>query len=92
MVDVVRTKSHLFQASHRASASTEASTAAQIASAMPRPTKRAGQAASDAASAAEFAAKKYVWIPDAHAGYLAAWVVKEETNGESSICALQDGA
>ncbi|PWZ00223.1 LOW QUALITY PROTEIN: hypothetical protein BCV70DRAFT_226818 [Testicularia cyperi] len=91
MVDVVRTKSHLFRPTHRASPSVEANNAAQIAAAMPRPTRGAGQAASDAASAAEFASKKYVWIPDPQAGYVAGWVIKEENGGEISICSLQDG-
>ncbi|UZJ52638.1 hypothetical protein CBS101457_001958 [Exobasidium rhododendri] len=50
-----------------------------------------GGAAGDAALAAEFAAKKYVWIPDKEAGYLSAWVVKEEDEGEISVCSLTDG-
>ncbi|GAC99062.1 hypothetical protein PHSY_006659 [Pseudozyma hubeiensis SY62] len=57
---------------------------------MPRPSRGVGQSASDAASAAEFAAKKYVWIPDPNVGYLSAWVIKEE--GDQSLCALQDGS
>ncbi|KAJ1023959.1 hypothetical protein NDA13_004791 [Ustilago tritici] len=89
MVDMVRTKSHLFRPSHRSSPSTDANNAAQLAAAMPRPSRGVGQSASDAASAAEFASKKYVWIPDPNAGYFSAWVVKEQ--GESSLCALQDG-
>lgn len=55
--------------------------------AMPPP----GGAAGDAAAAAEFAAKKYVWIPDKEAGYLSAWVIKEEDGGEISVCSLTDG-
>ncbi|KAJ1018874.1 hypothetical protein NDA16_004677 [Ustilago loliicola] len=90
MVDVVRTKSHLFRPSHRTSPSTDASNAAQLAAAMPRPSRGVGQSASDAASAAEFASKKYVWIPDPNVGYISGWVIKEE--GESSLCALQDGS
>lgn len=50
-----------------------------------------GGAAGDAAAAAEFAAKKYVWIPDKEAGYLSAWVVKEEDGGEISVCSMNDG-
>lgn len=50
-----------------------------------------GGAAGDAAAAAEFAAKKYVWIPDREGGYLSAWVVKEEDGGEMSVCSLTDG-
>jgi len=50
-----------------------------------------GGAAGDAAAAAEFAAKKYVWIPDKEAGYLSAWVVREEDGGEISVCSLLDG-
>lgn len=90
MVDVVRTKSSLFRPLHRASPSVEANNAAQLAAAMPRPSRSVGQSASDAASAAEFASKKYVWIPDSAAGYLSAWVIKEE--GDQSLCALQDGS
>lgn len=52
---------------------------------------RSNDAAADAAAAAEFAAKKWVWIPDREAGYLQAWVVNEENGGESSICSLSDG-
>lgn len=50
-----------------------------------------GGAAGDAAAAAEFAAKRYVWIPDKEAGYLSAWVVQEEDGGEMSVCSLSDG-
>lgn len=50
-----------------------------------------GGAAGDAAAAAEFAAKRYVWIPDKEAGYLSAWVVREEDGGEISVCSLLDG-
>ncbi|KAH0447906.1 hypothetical protein IEQ34_023261 [Dendrobium chrysotoxum] len=53
---------------------------------LPRP-----GAAADAAAAAEFAAKKWVWIPDGKEGYLQAFVVQEEQNGEISICSLTDG-
>ncbi|PWN46171.1 hypothetical protein IE81DRAFT_86032 [Ceraceosorus guamensis] len=49
-------------------------------------------AASDAAAAAEFASRRYVWIPDKAAGYLSAWVVREESNGETSVCSLADGS
>lgn len=51
----------------------------------------AGDAAADAAAAAEFAAKKWVWIPDKEAGYLQAWVVSEDQEAEMSQCSLQDG-
>lgn len=54
---------------------------------VPRP----GDAAADAAAAAEFAAKKWVWIPDREAGYLPAWVVSEDNSGETSQCSLSDG-
>ncbi|MCO5585361.1 hypothetical protein L7F22_039294 [Adiantum nelumboides] len=53
---------------------------------LPRP-----GAAADAAAAAEFAAKKWVWIPDGKEGYLQAFVVREEQNGEISVCSLADG-
>ncbi|ETS59972.1 hypothetical protein PaG_05959 [Moesziomyces aphidis] len=92
MVDVVRTKSHLFRPSHRSSPSADASNAAQLAAAMPRPSRGVGQSASDAASAAEFASKKYVWIPDPALGYVSGWVIKEQDGGETSVCALQDGS
>ncbi|KAN0065099.1 class II myosin [Thecaphora frezii] len=92
MADVVRTKSGIFRSAHRSTPSADASAAAQLAAAMPRPPRGVGQtSASDAASAAEFAAKKYVWVPDPQAGYLSAWIVKEEDAGETSVCALQDG-
>lgn len=55
--------------------------------ALPRP----GGAAADAAAAAEFASKKYVWIPDKDSGYLSAWVVREEEDGDVSVCSLSDG-
>ncbi|EPQ25836.1 uncharacterized protein PFL1_06511 [Pseudozyma flocculosa PF-1] len=93
MVDVVRTKSGIFRSAHRSTPSTDASAAAQLAAAMPRPPRGVGQtSASDAASAAEFASKKYVWVPDPHAGYLSAWIIKEEDGGDTSVCALQDGS
>ncbi|KAE8226689.1 hypothetical protein CF319_g739 [Tilletia indica] len=47
--------------------------------------------AADAAAAAEFAEKKWVWIVDKEAGYLPAWVVREEDHGETSVCNLSDG-
>ncbi|KAK0549106.1 class II myosin [Tilletia horrida] len=47
--------------------------------------------AADAAAAAEFAEKKWVWLPDKDAGYLPAWVVREEDNGDTSVCNLSDG-
>lgn len=56
------------------------------------PALAAGNAAGDAAAAAEFGEKKYVWIPDKAAGYLSAWVVREEDSGETSVCSLADGS
>lgn len=52
----------------------------------------ASGAAGEAAAAAEFAEKKYVWLPDKAAGYLSAWVVREEDGGETSVCSLADGS
>lgn len=39
--------------------------------------KKPGQAMADAAATAEFNEKKWVWMPDDKAGYLAGWVVRE---------------
>jgi myosin protein heavy chain len=38
------------------------------------------EAARAAALQAEFNEKKWVWVPDEDEGYLAGWVVKENTN------------
>ncbi|CAD6910753.1 unnamed protein product [Tilletia controversa] len=53
--------------------------------------KKPETSAADAAAAAEFAEKKWVWIPDKDAGYLPAWVIREEDEGETSVCNLSDG-
>lgn len=47
--------------------------------------------AAEAAAAAEFAAKKFVWIPDRDLGYRSAWVVREEKRGEETVVAFDDG-
>lgn len=48
--------------------------------------------AAEAAAAAEFAAKKFVWIPDRDAGFLSAWVVKEDASSDTVTVALSDGS
>lgn len=77
MANLIRTKT---LANHPSSSSSATA-------ALSRPSNAAG----DAAAAAEFAEKKYVWIPDKQDGYLAAWVVREEQEGEISVCSLTDG-
>jgi len=62
-------------------------TSSSATAALSRPSNAAG----DAAAAAEFAEKKYVWIPDKDNGYLAAWVIREEEDGDKSLCSLTDG-
>lgn len=81
MANLVRTKTLVNKASNSSSSDATAT------SALSRPSNAAG----DAAAAAEFAEKKYVWIPDKDNGYLAAWVVREEQEGEISVCSLTDG-
>ncbi|PWN52978.1 hypothetical protein IE53DRAFT_373275 [Violaceomyces palustris] len=84
MADLIRTKSMAFRPPLDKSAPNHGFAA------MPRP-NRGPAAAADAAAAAEFAEKKYVWIPDKEAGYLSAWVVREEDGGDTSVCSLSDG-
>lgn len=47
--------------------------------------------AAEAAAAAEFAAKKYVWIPEKDVGYRSAWVVSEDQAKDTCLVSLDDG-
>ena len=52
-----------------------------------RATKR--HAAADAAAQAEWAAKKWVWIPDKEEGYASAML--ESESGETAVVAFENG-
>ncbi|KAK0538955.1 class II myosin [Tilletia horrida] len=94
MADAAKRRSILPGASGRVSNGTGSGSpslaAAEVFTGGRRANKPATSAA-DAAAAAEFAEKKWVWLPDKDAGYLPAWVVREQDNGETSVCNLSDG-
>ncbi|KAH8915330.1 hypothetical protein BT69DRAFT_897438 [Atractiella rhizophila] len=41
--------------------------------------KRPGQNLADAAAQAEWNEKRWVWVPDEKEGYIAGWIIQEET-------------
>jgi myosin protein heavy chain len=52
--------------------------------------KKARQNLADAAAQAEWAAKKWMWCPDEQLGYVAGWVVSEDTDKETCTVACVD--
>lgn len=79
---------------HNAKASSEHQSSSHAAAAELHPAlipnyKKVGQSLADAAAQAEWAAKKWVWVPDEHLGYIAGWVV-EESNETSTVSCVDD--
>lgn len=53
--------------------------------------RKPGQNLADAASATEFSSKRWVWCPDAQAGYVGGWVVDEDAqNGTCTVACVDD--
>lgn len=52
--------------------------------------KKHGTSLADAAAQAEFQAKRWVWVPDATAGYVAAYVVEGGSGGGSETSASDE--